>query len=149
MSEHRKSIDPLHVLDNNIKPVTKVYTLTRAVYFPKIIGMNTHAIQQLLDTASTMLDHALKTYKEMRALEARINESESEEDKKQRRRLRALRWMMIATVTYAGYRVIKLAFRRRKQRELILDSMYPNGGMHSRQGTYPSSRIDMAPNWQI
>jgi hypothetical protein len=111
--------------------------------------MNTQAIQQLLDTASTMLDHALKTYKEMRALEARNNESESEEDKKQRRRLRALRWMMIATVTYAGYRVIKLAFRRRKQRELMLDSRYPNGGMNSRQGAYPSSRIDVAQNWQF
>jgi hypothetical protein len=92
----------------------------------------------------------MKTYKEMRALEARNNESESEEDKKKRRRLRALRWMMIATVTYAGYRVIKLAFRRRKQRELIRDSMYRNGGIHPRKDdlpAYPSSRIDAQQNW--
>ena len=112
--------------------------------------MNTQAIQQLLDTASTMLDHAMKTYKEMRALEARNNELESEEDKKQRRRLRALRWMMIATVTYAGYRVIKLAFRRRKQREYILDSMYRNGGINSRNAALPaspSSRIDAQQDW--
>ena len=76
--------------------------------------MNTQAIQQLFETAFAMLDHALKAYTEMRILEARVSQSESEEDKKKKRRLRALRWMMVTVITYAGYRVVKLAFQRRR-----------------------------------
>jgi hypothetical protein len=95
--------------------------------------MNTQAIHQLLETASTMLDHALKTYAEMRMLEASANESESEEDKKKKRRLRALRWMMVTVVTYAGYRVVKLALQRRRPRTTQFD------GVGSHYGALPPS----------
>lgn len=100
--------------------------------------MNTQAIQQLLDTASTMFEHALKTYREMRVLEARANESESEEDKKRRRRLRALRWMIVTASLYAGYRVVKLAFKKRRHGQPIADSNQ-QPGVNSRYGALPSS----------
>mmetsp|Transcript_2986 Transcript_2986/g.4395 ORF Transcript_2986/g.4395 Transcript_2986/m.4395 type:complete len:214 (-) Transcript_2986:275-916(-) len=86
-----------------------VFSLGQAV---QIIGMNTQAIQQLLDSASTMLDHAIKTYKEIQQLHA--TEHESEEDKKRRRRLRALRWAAITLVAYTGFKVVRIAFRRKR-----------------------------------
>lgn len=73
--------------------------------------MNTQAVQQLLDTATTMFDHALVTFKEMRALDASV--TETEEDKKRRRRLKALRWAMIMGFAYGGYRLIRRMMQRR------------------------------------
>ena len=73
--------------------------------------MNTQALHQLLDTATTMFDHALVTFKEMRTLDTSI--TETEEDKKRRRRLKALRWAMIMGFAYGGYRLIRRMIRRR------------------------------------
>lgn len=75
------------------------------------MGMNTQALHQLLDTATTMFDHALVTFNEMRTLDASV--TETEEDKKRRRRLKALRWAMIMGFAYGGYRLIRRMMRRR------------------------------------
>mmetsp|Transcript_19201 Transcript_19201/g.26619 ORF Transcript_19201/g.26619 Transcript_19201/m.26619 type:complete len:169 (+) Transcript_19201:88-594(+) len=83
------------------------------------MGMNTQAVHQLLDTATTMFDHALGTWKEMRALEANGNAAveQSEEDKRKLRRLKALRWAMTLGVAYAAYKIIRrLLFQKRRQR---------------------------------
>jgi hypothetical protein len=94
--------------------------------------MNTQAIQQLLETATSMLDRAVKTYHEMRTLEAQSNALESEEDTKRRRRLRALRWTMVVAATYAGYKLMRMAFvgsttqsRRRRIRRSIAAGQAP------------------------
>jgi len=89
-----------------------VFSLSQAV---QILGMNTQALQQLLDTATTMLEQALAAYKEMRALEMMANDSESEEAKKKRRRLKALRWALVLAVTYGGYRVVRVAFQQKRR----------------------------------
>ena len=86
-----------------------VLSLGQAV---QIVGMNTAALQQLLESAAQMVDHAVHVYKEMRALEIASQNSECLEDKKRRRRLRTLRWCITVGVTYAGYRLIRLAFRK-------------------------------------
>jgi hypothetical protein len=105
--------------------------LLRLLYIPtltiflshQIVGMNTQALHQLLDTATSMFDHALLTFQEMRALDARSLENESPEDQTKRRRLKALRWAIIMSIAYGGYRLIRRLLRRRQyQRQL---SMYP------------------------
>lgn len=73
----------------------------------QIVGMNTQAVKQLLEAATGMFDHAVASWSEMRVIEAAASEFESEEDKKRRRRLRALRWAMVTCATYAGYKCIK------------------------------------------
>jgi hypothetical protein len=88
----------------------------------QIVGMNTQAVKQLLEAAAAMFDHAVASYSEMRVMEAAAGEFESEEDKKRRRRLRALRWAMVTAATYAGYKCIKWLFsssRRRHQRPML------------------------------
>jgi hypothetical protein len=82
----------------------------------QIVGMNTAALQQLLESTSKMVDHAIHVYKEMRAVEMASQHSELPEDKKRRRRLRALRWCIMLGVSYAGYKIIRMAFRKRTMR---------------------------------
>ena len=89
-----------------------IFSLGQAV---QVLGMNTHAIHQLFDTASSMVDHALATWHEMRALEATAREDESEEHKKRRRRLKALRWALVVASTYAAYRLLRTIFSARRQ----------------------------------
>ena len=85
--------------------------------------MNTQALHQLLDTATSMFDHALSTFQEMRALDARSLQDESPEEQTKRRRLKALRWAFIMSIAYGGYRLIRRLLRKRQhQRQL---SMYP------------------------
>jgi hypothetical protein len=91
-----------------------IFSLTQAV---QIIGMNTEAVQKLLEAATAMFDHAIGTWKEMKALEDAARESETEDDRKRRRRLRALRWAFTTAVGYAAYamvrHVLSLTSRRR------------------------------------
>lgn len=86
----------------------------------QIVGMNTQAVQQLLEAATAMFDHAVASWTEMRSIEAAESEFESEEIKKRRRRLRALRWAMVTAITYAGYKVIRwLLSSGRKHRRAL------------------------------
>lgn len=89
-----------------------VFSLGQAV---QIVGMNTQALQQILEKASAMLEQAMKSYCQMRVLEQASRESESPEDTKRRRRLRAMRWAMMVAAGYSGYKLIRLAFGRRRQ----------------------------------
>ena len=107
---------PLSGLNQFLFSVQSVlFSLSQAV---QIVGMNTHTLQQLLDSASTMLDHAAKTWHEMQEIEAQSRELESEEDKKRRRRLRALRWALVTAVTFGAYKLLRSVFRK-KQRPMI------------------------------
>jgi hypothetical protein len=106
----------------------------------QIVGMNTQAVKQLLEAATGMFDHAVATWSEMRAIEAAASEFESEEHKKRRRRLRALRWAMVTAATYAGYKCIKWLFsssRRRHQRPM-LEGQPSTGGYSAPYRPYSS-----------
>jgi hypothetical protein len=81
--------------------------------------MNAEAVKHLLESAVAMFDHAAATWHEMQALEAQGRATESEEMKKRRRRLRALRWALVAAVTYAGYAVIRKLLSSRRRRPAI------------------------------
>jgi hypothetical protein len=132
---------PLSGLNQMLFSVQSViFSLGQAV---QIVGMNTQALHQLLDTATSMFDHALLTFQEMRALDARSLENESPEDQTKRRRLKALRWAIIMSIAYGGYRLIRRLLRRRQyQRQL---SMYP---AQQQQQQYSSGYTAPAPIMQ-
>jgi len=92
-----------------------IYSLSSAV---QVIGMNTHALQQLVEALQQMIDHAVTTFREMRTLEASSSANETEEQKLRRRRLKALRWAFVLTATYASYRLMRsiVTTRRNKKR---------------------------------
>ena len=105
---------PLSTLNQFLFGVQNVvFSLGQAV---QIVGMNTQALRQTLESASAMFDHAIATWNEMQVIEAASRENESEEMKKRRRRLRALRWAMVVAVSYAGYRLLKRVFSSQKRR---------------------------------
>jgi hypothetical protein len=81
-----------------------IFSLTQAV---QIIGLNTEAVQKLLEAATAMFDHAIGTWREMQTLEDAARTSETEDDRKRRRRLRALRWAFTTAVTYAVYAMVR------------------------------------------
>lgn len=88
--------------------------------------MNTQALHQLLDTATTMLDHALVTFKEMRALDASSLETETKEEQKRRRRVRALRWALIMGFAYGGYRFLRRMVRKQLSPKRLTIQSSPN-----------------------
>jgi hypothetical protein len=104
----------------------------------QIVGMNTAALQQLLESTCKMVDHAIHVYRDMRALEIASQHSELPEDKKRRRRLRALRWCIMLSVSYAGYKIIRMAFFRKKNMRII---EYGGGGAAPTQYQQGSSAM--------
>ena len=93
-----------------------IFSLGQAV---QIVGMNTQALHHLLESATAMFDHAVATWHEMRFLEETNRRHETEEMKKRRRRLRAVRWAVVTAVVYAGYKLIRRAFRQRYRGRLL------------------------------
>ena len=106
-----------------------IFSLTQAV---QIIGMNTEAVKSLLTHATTLIDHAVATWKEqahhlLEQQQQRQNDApESVDQRKRRRRLRAIRWALTTVGTYAAYKVLQWTVqwsigtgrRRREQRVL-------------------------------
>ena len=147
---------PLNTLNQFLMGVqTAIYSLNSAV---QVIGMNKQALHQLLDAASSMVEHALATWHEMRALEAIAKDQETEEQKMRRRRLKALRWAMVVAATYAAWRVIRSAFSSRKHRRRNLTSatetsyasysnqaMTPYNGGGYNSSPYSTSGYGMSP----
>ena len=93
-----------------------IFSLSQAV---QIVGMNTQALHHLLESATAMFDHAVATWHEMRVLEATSRRHETEEMKKRRRRLRAVRWAVVTAVVYAGYKLIRRVIRQRNSGRLL------------------------------
>lgn len=88
-----------------------IFSLGQAI---QIVGMNAHALQQLLDAALAAFDRATTAYRELRSLEAARHETDDEESRKRLRRFQALRWTVVVAATYGGYRLVKrLLFQRR------------------------------------
>ncbi|CAB9513173.1 expressed unknown protein [Seminavis robusta] len=118
---------PLNSLNQFLFGVqTAIYSLSSAV---QVIGMNTEAFHQLLDAASSMLDHALAAWHEMRALDATEKIFETEEQKMKKRRLKALRWALVVAASYAAYRILRsllVAKRRRSRQRRIQQSPHPS-----------------------
>jgi hypothetical protein len=111
-----------------------IFSLGQAV---QIIGMNTQAVRQLLESASSMFDHATATYHEMQALEERSRRYETEEERKRRRRLRAMRMTLVAGISYLGYRLLRRLFFPQRHPAAIAGGYPPSS--YSAGGYPPSS----------
>jgi hypothetical protein len=77
--------------------------------------MNTQALHQLYGQGMTMLDNILNTLHEINTLENASQKQLSEEDKKRRRRLKALRWSILVGGSYVGYRVVANWIKKRRE----------------------------------
>ena len=73
----------------------------------QILGMNQQAMQQVFESISSMLDQAVASYNELRALEAIEKEKETEEQKKKRRRLKAIRWALVTGASCLVYKIFR------------------------------------------
>lgn len=89
-----------------------VFSLTQAV---QLLVTNQHAIQQAFDSLTGMMDHMVSTFHEMRALEAMERGSETKEQQRRRRRLKALRWALTMSASWLLYKIIRRLTSRRRR----------------------------------
>jgi hypothetical protein len=88
----------------------------------QIIGMNTQALSQLLESGTTMVDHAIATWHEMQTIDQRQRSRETEEEKKRRRRLRALRWALVVGVSFAVTKLVRYILQSSRRKRLTASS---------------------------
>jgi hypothetical protein len=85
-----------------------IYSISQAV---QLIGMNQQLLQQAYESISQMIDHTIKTFREMRAIELEIihqkGQPETEEEKQRRNRLKALRYALVFGGSWLAYKVIR------------------------------------------
>lgn len=90
-----------------------VFSVTQAV---QLMGTNQHALQQAFDSLTGMIDHAIATFHELRALEANESAKETEEQKRRRRRLKALRWAFVMGTSWLLAKIIRRLTTSRRRR---------------------------------
>jgi len=91
-----------------------IFSISQATH---MIGTNHQALQQAWESLNQMVDHAIATFHEMRALESTEREHETEEEKQKRKRLKALRYAFVFGGGWLAYKLIlNLLFRKRKFR---------------------------------
>ena len=76
--------------------------------------MNTQALQQLYQNGMSMVDQVLKTLHDMNATTNLCINDTSEEEKQRKRKLKALRWTMVFSISYIGYKLIRKWLRQRR-----------------------------------
>lgn len=88
-----------------------IFSLSQAV---QIVGMNAQGLKQLLESATAMFDHIIASLHEL----VEPQRAESPDERKRRRRVRAMRWAFITALSYAGYKLLR-SLRQRQQRSAI------------------------------
>ena len=132
------SAGPLSGLNQFLFSVQSViFSLGQAV---QIIGMNAQGLRQLFESAMSMFDHAVETWHQMQVLEERARHSETEEDRKRRARLRALRMALVAGISYLGYKLVRrLLFPKRPARPAIGYGQTGTPGAYQSTAPYSSN----------
>ena len=87
-----------------------IFSVTQAV---QLMGTNQQALQLAFDSVTKMVDSAIATFCELRALEAQ--REYTPEQQRQRKRLRALRWAMVMGGSWLVYRVVRRITSKRKR----------------------------------
>jgi len=88
-----------------------IFSISQAV---QIVGANQQALQHAWESLNQMVDHAVSTFHEMRALETIERECESEEERNRRKRLKALRYAFVFGGSWLAYKLIRnLLFTKR------------------------------------
>lgn len=89
-----------------------VFSLTQAV---QMLGMNQQALQHAFDSLTSMFENAVATFHELRALEAMKTETETEEQKNRRKRLKTIRWALLLGGSWLVHKIIRKITCRRRQ----------------------------------
>lgn len=105
-----------------------MFSMSQAI---QIVGMNTQTFNQLFESATTMLDNALEAFHEMRTMDAISQEYESEEKKKRRKRLKALRWAVVSAITFVGYKVLKRILSNQMPPRILPQIQTPTAAQHT------------------
>jgi hypothetical protein len=80
----------------------------------QVVSANQQALQHAWESLNQMVDHAVSTFHEMRALESIERECETEEERNKRKRLKALRYAFVFGGGWLAYKLIRnLLFRKR------------------------------------
>lgn len=116
-----------------------IFAIGQAV---QIVGMNTHQLHQLYDQLTAMVDQALNYINEMKTLSIQevATKNLSDEEIRRRRRLKAIRWGLLFSASYASFWTILKWYKKRKdftRRKKLITDGGPN--MHSRAPTLQSS----------
>lgn len=115
-----------------------VFSLGQAI---QLLGMNQQGMQQAFDSLTSMVDHAIATFQEMRALEATENAKETEEQKRRRLRLKAVRWALVMGTSWLVYKIIRqITSKRRRLKHEPHSSWSPRGSSgYTQYGASPYS----------
>lgn len=88
-----------------------IFSLSQAVH---VVGANQEALHHAWESLNQMVENAVATFHEMRALENMERECESEEEQRKRKRLKALRYAFVFGGSWLAYKLIRnLLFRKR------------------------------------
>jgi len=93
----------------------------------QIISMNSQALSQMCQSTKQMIEQAVKNLIEFKSQFENFMIScdkhatshtltNSEQDRKRRRKLKAIRWTLAMTVTFMGYKLVRYAMQRRRRR---------------------------------
>jgi len=126
----------LHQLLFGIQNV--IFSLTQAVH---LMGTNQQALQLALDSITKMVDTALATFYELRALEAQ--KEYTPEEQRRRKRLRALRWALLMGGSWLVMKIVRRLTTSSRRKRLTNyqhhaygpPSSYYVGGMSSNAGS--------------
>mmetsp|Transcript_7251 Transcript_7251/g.10920 ORF Transcript_7251/g.10920 Transcript_7251/m.10920 type:complete len:175 (-) Transcript_7251:37-561(-) len=82
--------------------------------------MNTHALQQLYQTAKSMLEHTISTLNQSPLLQhstsaSTMTKTHTEEEEKRRRRIKALRWSLLLSISYTAYRIVNYLIQKKRK----------------------------------
>jgi len=81
----------------------------------QVVGTNQQALQHAWESLNRMIDHAVVTFAEMRALESIERENETEEDRRRRKRLKAIRYAIVFGGGWFACKMIRnLLFRKKR-----------------------------------
>jgi hypothetical protein len=111
-----------------------IFSLTQAV---QLMGTNQQALQLALDSITKMVDAAIATFYELRALEAQ--KEYTPEQQRRRKRLRALRWALVMGGSWLVYKIIRMLTTSKRKRL----TNYP----HSPQSYYGGSMPYQQPTY--
>lgn len=122
-----------------------VFSVGQAV---QILGTNQQALQQALDSLTTMADHAIAVFGELRALEAITNAQETDQQKKRRRRLQAIRWALVMGSTWLVYKILRrLTTSSRRRNRLLRNHGEPLGNWPAPSNAYASYGPSYGPSY--
>lgn len=93
-----------------------IFSISQAI---QLVGSNQEALQHAWESLNQMVDNAVVTFHEMRALECIEQECETEEEREKRKRLKALRYAFVFGGGWLAYKLIRnLLFQKRSLQQL-------------------------------